>query len=114
MGDQLIVETSRRLKRCLHTADTVARLGGDEFTILLEDIKQLDDATKVADRIEKELSTPFILGGQEIFVTTSIGIALSDRSYERPEDLLRDADIAMYRAKALGKARCELFDAEMR
>ncbi len=114
MGDQLIVETARRLKGCLHTADTVARLGGDEFTILLEDIKQLDDATKVADRIEKELSAPFILGGQEIFVTASIGIALSDRSYERPEDLLRDADIAMYRAKALGKARCELFDAEMR
>jgi predicted signal transduction protein with EAL and GGDEF domain len=114
MGDQLIVETARRLKGCLHTADTVARLGGDEFTVLLEDIKQLDDATKVADRIEKELSAPFILGGQEIFVTASIGIALSDRSYERPEDLLRDADIAMYRAKALGKARCELFDAEMR
>ena len=114
MGDQLIVETARRLKGCLHTADTVARLGGDEFTILLEDIKQIDDATKVADRIEKELSAPFILGGQEVFVTASIGIALSDRSYERPEDLLRDADIAMYRAKALGKARCELFDAEMR
>jgi diguanylate cyclase (GGDEF)-like protein/PAS domain S-box-containing protein len=114
MGDQLIVETARRLKGCLHTADTVARLGGDEFTILLEDIKQIDDVTKVADRIEKELTVPFILGGQEVFMTTSIGIALSDRSYERPEDLLRDADIAMYRAKASGKARCELFDAEMR
>lgn len=114
MGDQLILETARRLKGCLHTADTVARLGGDEFTILLEDIKQVDDCTKVAERIEKELSDPFLLGGQEIFVTTSIGIALSDRSYERPEDLLRDADIAMYRAKSLGKARCELFDAEMR
>ena len=114
MGDQLIVETARRLKGCLHTVDTVARLGGDEFTILLEDVKQVDDATKVADRVEKELSAPFILSGQEIFVTVSIGIALSDRSYERPEDLLRDADIAMYRAKALGKARCELFDTQMR
>ena len=114
IGDQLIVETSRRLKGCLHTADTVARLGGDEFTILLEDIKQVDDANKVADRIEKELSAPFILSGQEVFVTASIGIALSDRSYERPEDLLRDADIAMYRAKASGRARCELFNAEMR
>ncbi|MFN8006212.1 MAG: EAL domain-containing protein [Terriglobia bacterium] len=113
-GDQLIVETSRRLKRCLHTADTVARLGGDEFTVLLEDIKQVEDATKVAHRIQKELSVPFSLNGQEVYVTASIGISLSDRSYERPEDLLRDADIAMYRAKASGKARWELFDAEMR
>lgn len=114
IGDQLLIEVAKRLRACLHTADTVARLGGDEFTILLEDIKQISDATGVAERIQKELAAPFSLNGQEVFTTASIGIALSDKSYEKPEDLLRDADTAMYRAKALGKARYELFDAEMR
>ncbi len=114
IGDQLLIEVSKRLKGCLHTADTVARLGGDEFTILLEDIIQVGDATGVAERIQRELTTPFNLNGHEVFTTASIGIALSDKSYERPEDLLRDADTALYRAKALGKAHYELFDAEMR
>jgi len=114
IGDQLLIATARRLKACLHSADTVARLGGDEFTILLEEIRQVSDATRLAERIQKELAMPFNLDGHEVFTTASIGIALSESSYERPEDLLRDADTAMYRAKALGKARCEVFDTAMR
>ena len=114
MGDQLLIATARRLKACLHSADTVARLGGDEFTILLEEIKQVSDATRLAERIQKELAMPFNLHGHEVFTTASIGIALSEPSYKRPEDLLRNADTAMYRAKALGKARYEVFDTAMR
>src|SRR5262249_21948201 len=93
--------------------DTVARLGGDEFTVLLDDIADPSDATRIADRIQHELNLPFTLSGQEVFTSASIGIALSHSGYERPDDLMRDADIAMYRAKALGKARYEVFDAEM-
>ncbi|MFI5281204.1 MAG: putative bifunctional diguanylate cyclase/phosphodiesterase [Gemmatimonadales bacterium] len=92
----------------------MARLGGDEFTVLLDDIEDPSDATRIADRIQHELNLPFTLSGQEVFTSASIGIALSNGRYERPDDMLRDADIAMYRAKALGKARYEIFDAEMR
>jgi diguanylate cyclase (GGDEF)-like protein/PAS domain S-box-containing protein len=113
MGDQLLVAVARRLERCVRPGDTVARLGGDEFTILLDDIEAVSDATRVAERIQHELGLPFTLRGQEVFTSASIGIALSSSGYERPEDLLRDADIAMYRAKALGKARYEVFDTEM-
>jgi diguanylate cyclase (GGDEF)-like protein/PAS domain S-box-containing protein len=123
VGDQLLIATARRLESCLRSSDsvarlgegyTVARLGGDEFTILLDHIKHITDATRVADRLQKELSLPFNLNGQEVFTTVSIGIAVSVTGYVRPEDLLRDADTAMYRAKALGKARYELFDPAMR
>ena len=123
MGDQLLIATARRLESCLRSTDavarlgdghTVARLGGDEFTILLDHIKHIADATRVADRLQKELALPFNLNGQEVFTTVSIGIAVSATGYERPEELLRDADTAMYRAKALGKARYELFDTAMR
>jgi len=123
MGDQLLVATARRLESCLRSTDavarlgegyTVARLGGDEFTILLDHIKHIADATRVADRLQKELALPFNLNGQEVFTTVSIGIAVSATGYDRPEELLRDADTAMYRAKALGKARYELFDPAMR
>ena len=123
MGDQLLIATARRLESCLRSTDavarlseghTVARLGGDEFTILLDHIKHIADATRVADRLQKELALPFNLNGQEVFTTASIGIAVSATGYVRPEELLRDADTAMYRAKALGKARYELFDPAMR
>ncbi len=113
IGDQLLIAIARRLERCLRPGDTVARLGGDEFTVLLDDIVDVSDATRIADRIQRELNLPFNLSGQEVFTSTSIGIALSSSGYDRPDDLLRDADIAMYRAKALGKARYEVFDSEM-
>ncbi len=113
IGDQLLIAIARRLERCLRPGDTVARLGGDEFTVLLDDIVDVSDATRIADRIQRELNLPFNLSGQEVFTSASIGIALSRSGYEKPDDLLRDADIAMYRAKALGKQRYEVFDAEM-
>ncbi len=113
IGDQLLIAFSRRLEACLRSVDTFARLGGDEFVILLEDITNISDATHVAERIRQELTLPFNLGRHEIFTTTSIGIALSTTAYNQPEDLLRDADIAMYRAKALGKARYAIFDPVM-
>ena len=113
IGDQLLIAVARRIERCVRPGDTVARLGGDEFTVLLDDIEDVGDATRVADRIQRELNLPFNLNGQEVFTSASIGIAISNSGYERPDDLLRDADIAMYRAKALGKARYEMFDSEM-
>jgi len=112
-GDQLLVAIARRLERCVRPGDTVARLGGDEFTVLLDDIEDVSDATRIADRIQRELNLPFNISGQEVFTSASIGIAVSASGYARPDDLLRDADIAMYRAKALGKARYEVFDADM-
>ncbi len=113
VGDQLLVEISRRLLQVVRSEDTVARLGGDEFTVLLEDISDNSDAIRVADRVHRILKKPFDLGGNEFFPTTSIGIALSSSGYERPEDLLRDADTAMYRAKTSGKANHKIFDLEM-
>jgi diguanylate cyclase (GGDEF)-like protein/PAS domain S-box-containing protein len=113
IGDQLLVGVARRLESCLRDGDTVARVGGDEFTILLEDIEQETEAVSVAERIEKEMSAPFHLSGHEVFTTVSVGIAPSTTGYEDPEDILRDADTAMYRAKSLGKARHEVFDKAM-
>ncbi|WNZ44752.1 EAL domain-containing protein [Leptolyngbya boryana CZ1] len=113
IGDQLLIAIARRLESCLNKHDTVARLGGDEFTILLENIKNDADATKVAERVQKALSTPFNLSGHEVFTSASIGITLSSTDFDRPEDLLRGADIAMYRAKAQGKACHEVFDHDM-
>ena len=113
VGDELLVAAARRLERCVRPGDTVARLGGDEFAILLDGLKSPSDATRVAERIQLEISQPYTIGGQEVFTTASIGIALSSSGYEKPEHLLRDADLAMYRAKSLGKARYEVFDREM-
>lgn len=110
IGDQLLVAIAQRLKACVRPGDTVARLGGDEFTVLLSDILDVGDANSVADRILQHLSMPFHLSGHEVFTTASIGIAISHSAYKQAEDLLRDADTVMYRAKALGKARCEIFD----
>jgi len=113
VGDQLLVGIARRLESCLRPGDTVARLGGDEFTVLLEDLKDEAEAVEVAKRLQETLALPFNLGGHQVFTTASIGITLSTIGYERPEDCLRDADTAMYRAKQHGKARHELFDASM-
>jgi len=113
IGDQLLASISRRLEDCLRPGDTVARLGGDEFVVLLDDIADSTDAVVIADRIQAELQSPFNLNGHDIFTSASMGIALSSTGYERPEDLLRDADTAMYRAKSRGKARHEIFDKTM-
>ncbi|NHC34364.1 putative bifunctional diguanylate cyclase/phosphodiesterase [Scytonema millei] len=113
VGDQLLIAIARRLEKYLRVGDTVARLGGDEFTILLEDIKDENVATNIANRLQEELTRSFNLSGNEVFTSASIGITLSTFNYERPEDLLRDADIAMYRAKATGKARYEVFNTTM-
>jgi len=112
-GDQLLIQLSRRLERCLRPADTIARLGGDEFTLLLEELAEADDATRLAIRIKGELALPFDLAGHEVFVYASIGIAMGAARYVRPEDLLRDADTALHRAKALGKSAHQLFDTPM-
>ncbi|GAC1491350.1 MAG: hypothetical protein NVS2B14_03720 [Chamaesiphon sp.] len=113
IGDQLLVTICRRLETCLRYRDTLARLGGDEFALLLEDIKDANDAIDLAERIQEKLKLPFNLSGQKVFATATIGIALSSTDYDRPEDLLRNADTAMYRAKLLGKARHAVFDPSM-
>jgi diguanylate cyclase (GGDEF)-like protein/PAS domain S-box-containing protein len=113
IGDQLLIESTRRLAACLRSVDTVARLGGDEFVILLEDIQDSMDATRVADRIQHDLALPYVLEGHKVFVSASMGIVLSESKYEQPDNILRDADIAMYRAKGLGRGRYEMFDATM-
>ena len=94
--------------------DTVARLGGDEFVILLEDIRDVSDVTRVADRIQKKLMQAALLPNHTIFMSASMGIVLSTTGYDRPEDVLRDADTAMYRAKENGRSRYEIFDSAMR
>ncbi len=112
-GDRLLVDFSRRLHECIGPEDTLARLGGDEFAILLKNIHDASDAIRVADKVLNLLKQPFSLRGQDVYVPTSLGIALSVTGYERPEDVLRDADTAMYRAKRRGKGRYEMFDAGM-
>jgi diguanylate cyclase (GGDEF)-like protein len=124
VGDQLLLAVAKRLESCLRDTDTVARLGeqtftlarmgGDEFTVLLDEIKEPGGANQAAERILKELSAPFVINGKEIFTSASIGIALSSPSYQQPEEIMRDADTAMYHAKSLGKSRYEVFDAHMR
>jgi diguanylate cyclase (GGDEF)-like protein len=112
-GDQLLIGVARRLEAAMRPGDTVSRLGGDEFTVLLDDLKDAGEAEAVAERLQKELALAFNLGSHEVFTTASIGIAVSSDDYHRPEDILRDADTAMYRAKQLGKARYEVFDQAM-
>src|SRR5437867_4212552 len=113
IGDQLLITMARRLESCIREADIVARLGGDEFAILLDGIPNQNEAAKMARRIQEKLQSPFNLSGHEVFTTTSIGIALSSTGYDHPENMLRDADTAMYRAKAKGKACYEIFDKGM-
>ncbi len=107
-GDALLVSIARRLRDCLRAEDTVARLGGDEFAILLEDVTNLGQPTRVAGRIVQEFRTPFDLGGHVASVGISVGICASTPGYG-PEDLLRNADTAMYRAKNTGESRYEVF-----
>jgi diguanylate cyclase (GGDEF)-like protein/PAS domain S-box-containing protein len=113
-GDALLSAFGQRLAGCLRRADTVARLGGDEYAILLDGVLDAKDISQVIERIRKDSMQPFILSGQEVFITTSIGIALSRTGYEQSADLLRDAETAMYRAKARGKSQHEIFDKTMR
>ncbi len=113
IGDQLLIAIARRVEGCLRPMDTVARLGGDEFAILLDGLEDFSHAIHVAERVQDELMQPFNLKGHEVYTTASIGIALSTTGYDHPENILRDADIAMYRAKDNGKARYELFDTVM-
>jgi diguanylate cyclase (GGDEF)-like protein/PAS domain S-box-containing protein len=122
VGDQLLIGIAKRLQFAVRSRrsgrageeDIIARLGGDEFAILLENLSHFSNAKTVAERIQKEIHKPFNLEGREVFTTMSIGIAPGDAQYQTPAEILRDADTAMYRAKSLGKARCEVFDAEMR
>ena len=113
VGDDLLVSIARRLEGCVRAGDTVARLGGDEFAVLLAEVADIRDATRVAERILSELSVPFRLSGHELMMEASIGIALSSTGYERPEEILRDADTAMYRAKLSDQSRYAIFDREM-
>ncbi len=113
IGDELLAAAAPRIKQAVRSSDTVARFGGDEFGILLEEITGERDATEMAQRIASVFTRPFVLDGSEHFVTTSIGIALAEGN-EAPDDLIRDADAAMNRAKERGRARYELFDVGLR
>jgi diguanylate cyclase (GGDEF)-like protein/PAS domain S-box-containing protein len=113
VADKLLVAVAERLKACLRSEDTAARFGGDEFTVLIEEVDEVSDAVRVAERIAESLQRPFALNQYEVFSTTSIGIALSSPPHTQPADLLRHADLAMYRAKHKGKARYEVFEPSM-
>ncbi len=135
-GDELLVAAAQRLEQAVRgtdsvtrladgshhaglgdgpaTSDTVARLGGDEFTVLLSCISHARDAMRVADRIQQAFARPFVVNGREVTVTTSIGVTLSVTGYQRADDMIRDADAAMYCAKANGRQRAEIFDSRMR
>jgi diguanylate cyclase (GGDEF)-like protein/PAS domain S-box-containing protein len=112
-GDALLIAVSRRLETCLRPGDVLARLGGDEFAILLNGLGDETQANSIAFRIQHSLNTPFSIGGREVFTSASIGIAFGRVQYANPDEIMRDADTAMYHAKARGKARHELFDADM-
>ena len=113
VGDELLTGVSRRLESCLRPGDALARLGGDEFAILLSELGDPNQANAIAFRIQHALTTSFAIGGREVFTSASIGIACGPAQYTNAEEILRDADTAMYHAKSRGKARHELFDADM-
>jgi diguanylate cyclase (GGDEF)-like protein/PAS domain S-box-containing protein len=113
VGDELLTAVSRRLESCLRQGDALARLGGDEFAILLNELEDEQQSNAIAFRIQKALSAPFSIGGREVFTSASIGIAFGRVQYNNPEEIMRDADTAMYHAKSRGKARHELFDSVM-
>ena len=113
IGDELLKEIAARLRDCMRPADIVARLGGDEFTILVEGRYDLNEVTRIADRIQQKFSVPFDLHGHEVYSSASIGILHASEKHLSSEDIMRDADTAMYQAKRAGKARHEVFDEEM-
>ncbi len=110
IGDQLIIEIGRRLDNCLREEDTVARLGGDEFAVLLTDIRDPYEVIQIANRLQREITQPVTIEGQQVFTSCSIGIALSTPEIENPEAMMRDADTAMYEAKAKGGNNYMIFD----
>jgi diguanylate cyclase (GGDEF)-like protein/PAS domain S-box-containing protein len=112
-GDRLLATVARRLEACVRPGDSVARLGGDEFVVLVEGVRDPEDVSRTAERILREMRMPLWLGEHEVFPTASIGIALSSSERDSPEELLRDADTAMYQAKARGRARHEVFHSAM-
>ncbi len=114
IGDQLLAQLSHRLLTCLRASDTLARYGGDEFAIVIEDIASEADAMVVAERIYQKLGRPIEVEGRSLHVTVSIGVVFHRGGVAQPEDLLRDADLAMYRAKALGRGRLEVFEERLR
>ncbi|HET7162352.1 MAG TPA: EAL domain-containing protein [Rhodanobacteraceae bacterium] len=114
VGDDLLLQVGNRIRDCLKSEDVVARLGGDEFGVLLEGITDADKACRIAKRIIDDLNAPFRLAAKELFTSTSIGIALAAPHYQNPDELLRDADSAMYRAKADGRHRYAVFDDDLR
>jgi len=113
-GDEMLIQVGQRLLKCLRSSDTLARFGGDEFVILLESVSSRRDVVQVADRVQHALSEPFEIAGRKMFTTVSMGIVIGLKQYSNREEVLQDADIAMYRAKSAGKARYVIFDATMR
>ena len=113
VGDELLKEAARRIGRCVRDPDMVARLGGDEFAIVLDFIHTADDAVAVAERVIVALAEPMRIAGKELYTSASIGIALVHARYSSPEELLRDADVAMYRAKANGRQSYAIFDEQL-
>jgi diguanylate cyclase (GGDEF)-like protein/PAS domain S-box-containing protein len=113
VGDQLLITTAVRIQQCLRPEDTVSRLSGDEFAVLINEVHDIQDAVRIAERIRSRLVTTTLLGAVERSPSASIGIVLCDNDYDNAEDLLRDADLAMYRAKTLGRNRHQIFDAAM-
>ena len=112
-GDELLVNLARRLKEMLRPTDVLARLGGDEFAILVEDLNRQRDAVELTERIQKELQKPVQLGSMEVAISASIGITFSTNGYQSSDQIIRDADIAMYKAKSKGKAQYALFDSSL-
>ncbi len=113
VGDQLLVQIAQRLRLCLRAQDAIARLGGDEFAILVTDVADAGDVMRAVQRIGEQLGAAFIVNGRDVFTSASIGIVVSTPDYQAAEDVLRDADVALYRAKDLGQGRYVLFDSEM-
>jgi diguanylate cyclase (GGDEF)-like protein/PAS domain S-box-containing protein len=113
VGDELLIAASRRLESCLRPGDALARLGGDEFAVFLNSLSDDGQANAIAGRIQDALSAPFSIAGREVFTSASIGIAFGPAHYTNPDEVMRDADTAMYHAKSRGKSRHEVFDADM-